>query len=60
MLSHLRFKRVFLFDVDLLVISEKNRAYPLFFAFNRHIRASVYDRTYKKSRLDPLKNNFLI
>ena len=30
MLSHLRFKRVFLFDVDLLVISEKIAPTPCF------------------------------
>ena len=37
----------------------KKRAYPLFFAFNRYIRASVYERTYQKLRLDSLKNIFL-
>lgn len=37
----------------------KKRAYPLFFASNRYIRASVYERTYQKLRIDSLKNIFL-
>ena len=37
----------------------KKRVYPLFFASNRYIRASVYERTYQKLSLDSLKNRFL-
>ena len=56
--SHLRFKPVLSLNVGWVGNQWKNRTYPLFFAFNRYIRASVYERTYQNLRLDSLKNNF--